>query len=334
MRQNLIFDPNGDDIPSAKHMLVETSDLDEAHHQVSKVFCRHRISFAGSDRQLSFQQSFLSLDRMAFSYVKYGADVRIDAGEERDWFMVHSTDYGQCAMNIGGQDVVADRDAITVSSPTANLRMRWLNNCGQLVLKIEREALETQLRKILNDDLRTPLEFLHDRSSKKAMANRRLLWFLAYEADCDENLLTSPLARQHVEDTLMTMILTGLPNSYSDRLNRPKVGAAPRHVKLAEQYIRENAHLPISVSDIAQSANVSLRTLFDGFKQFRETTPMAFLKSVRMDRIHNALLAGDSSVSVTSVAMSWGYTNLGRFAREYRSRFGELPSATLRRYKN
>jgi hypothetical protein len=33
------------------------------------------------------------------------------------------------------------------------------------------------------------------------------------------------------------------------------------------------------------------------------------------------------------VATRWGITHLGRFACEYRNRFGESPSQTLRRHR-
>jgi AraC-like DNA-binding protein len=34
---------------------------------------------------------------------------------------------------------------------------------------------------------------------------------------------------------------------------------------------------------------------------------------------------------VTAVALRWGFGHLGQFAADYRARFGELPSETLRR---
>jgi AraC-like DNA-binding protein len=63
-----------------------------------------------------------------------------------------------------------------------------------------------------------------------------------------------------------------------------------------------------------------------------DTTPLAYLRSVRMERAHRELQSADQSegVSVAGVAAKWGFTHLGRFAIDYRRRFGIYPSQTLR----
>ena len=93
--------------------------------------------------------------------------------------------------------------------------------------------------------------------------------------------------------------------------------------------MRAHAGDALSPQDIAQAAGVSVRTLHRGFQQFRDTTPMALLRAVRLEQAREKLLAGDAD-SVTDAAGACGVTHLSRFAREYRRRFGETPSETLR----
>jgi AraC-like DNA-binding protein len=48
-------------------------------------------------------------------------------------------------------------------------------------------------------------------------------------------------------------------------------------------------------------------------------------------KVRNALLRAEPDDSVTVIAMACGFTHMSRFALEYRRRFGERPSDTLRR---
>jgi transcriptional regulator GlxA family with amidase domain len=57
-------------------------------------------------------------------------------------------------------------------------------------------------------------------------------------------------------------------------------------------------------------------------------SPSAYLRGVRLDRVHYELMRG-SRWSVTEVAVDWGFYHPGRFAQQYRERFGSLPSETL-----
>ena len=56
---------------------------------------------------------------------------------------------------------------------------------------------------------------------------------------------------------------------------------------------------------------------------------MAYLRQVRLERAREDLLLGRGPVS--EIAYHWGFTNLGRFATQYRTRFSELPSETVAR---
>jgi transcriptional regulator GlxA family with amidase domain len=59
---------------------------------------------------------------------------------------------------------------------------------------------------------------------------------------------------------------------------------------------------------------------------------MGFLKQRRLEAANRALLAaGPGETHVTDVALRYGFSQMGRFAVEYRRTFREPPSQTLRR---
>jgi transcriptional regulator GlxA family with amidase domain len=88
---------------------------------------------------------------------------------------------------------------------------------------------------------------------------------------------------------------------------------------------------PISVADIAAAANVTVRTLQLTFRRDLDMTPMAYLRKVRLDQAHRALAAAapNDGVTVSRVALDWGFANPSRFASYYRAAYGRLPSQTL-----
>jgi transcriptional regulator GlxA family with amidase domain len=93
----------------------------------------------------------------------------------------------------------------------------------------------------------------------------------------------------------------------------------------------DNADAPITVSDVSAELGISVRSLQAGFRQWRSTTPNAFLRQVRLQRVRDELLRGDAETSVTATALRFGFAHFGRLSASYRAAFKELPSATLRR---
>ena len=89
---------------------------------------------------------------------------------------------------------------------------------------------------------------------------------------------------------------------------------------------------PISTPDLAQLCGVPERTLHRHFVAFIGAAPLEHFRRMRLAAAREALLAPcEGAVTVTEVAMRFGFLHLGRFAVEYRERFGETPSATLAR---
>lgn len=70
-----------------------------------------------------------------------------------------------------------------------------------------------------------------------------------------------------------------------------------------------------------------------GFRRYRDTTPMAFLRNVRLERVRLDLLRAKEEnrpATVTYVALIWGFSDLGHFTAAYARKFNELSSQTLR----
>jgi len=145
-------------------------------------------------------------------------------------------------------------------------------------------------------------------------------------------LEAAPLARRELGWLVNSAVLACFPNATLDVESPSYAGDTPQPLRRALVFIDEHAGDPITLDEIAMAARLSPRGLQAAFRRHLETTPLAYLRSVRMDRAHRHLQGADpgDGVSVAAVAAKWGFTHLGRFATEYRRRFGVYPSQTLR----
>ena len=105
----------------------------------------------------------------------------------------------------------------------------------------------------------------------------------------------------------------------------------PRGVRRALAAMRTNLGREWSAAALAAVAGVSPRTLQRQFKVFLGKTPGAALQDIRFERARRELLQGLSSTKVAGIALHSGFTHLGRFSTDYRRRYGETPSQTLKR---
>jgi AraC-like DNA-binding protein len=83
--------------------------------------------------------------------------------------------------------------------------------------------------------------------------------------------------------------------------------------------------------EIVAAAGVPGRTLIQHFRDFKDTSPMRYLRIARYEKVREALSRAEPEESITEIAARWGFGHLGRFSVEYRRCFGESPSQTLRR---
>jgi AraC-like DNA-binding protein len=105
----------------------------------------------------------------------------------------------------------------------------------------------------------------------------------------------------------------------------------PRDLKKAIERLEAEPERPWRLCDLAVLCGVSPRTLQKHFRLFLRSTPRAFLRERRFDRARQELLRGYPEARVTEIATRCGFDHFGRFATEYRRRYGEPPSTTLRR---
>jgi len=105
----------------------------------------------------------------------------------------------------------------------------------------------------------------------------------------------------------------------------------PRAVRRAVDAMHANIGHRWTIGELASLVGTSGRTLQRQFLSFLGKTPLAVLKDTRFERARRELLQGVHGEKVMDVAARCGFPHFGRFAVEYRRRYGETPSQTLKR---
>ncbi|UJW77584.1 helix-turn-helix transcriptional regulator [Rhizobium sp. SL42] len=145
------------------------------------------------------------------------------------------------------------------------------------------------------------------------------------------DLNVSPLAVVSFQEMLSFLMVGNLEHSCSNFVPLSS-RIAPIQVKRAREILHANAHLPIAIADVAEAVGVSVRALQVNFRTFLDTTPRLYLHLLRLDGVRRDLQhASPASITIADVARRWGFTHMGRFAREYRKKFGVKPSEDLGR---
>ncbi|MCO8269800.1 AraC family transcriptional regulator [Actinoplanes sp. TRM 88003] len=142
----------------------------------------------------------------------------------------------------------------------------------------------------------------------------------------------SPLAVSAAADLAATAALVTFPNTTMATPDRPVTGPpAPASVRRAVSYIESHAGEPITAAWIAEAARVTPRALQAAFRRHLDTTPMAYLRRVRLSRAHRDLVEADPTAgdTVAAIAHRWGYLSLSHFAADYRAAYGRTPRQTL-----
>lgn len=105
-----------------------------------------------------------------------------------------------------------------------------------------------------------------------------------------------------------------------------------RIYRAAIEYILANLHEDLTIPEICIELGTSERTLRYAFEEYVGVSPKAYLVAARLDRIRSDLMnAKADEAKVRDLARKHGIRSLGQFAIDYRLKFGERPSQTLRR---
>lgn len=311
-----------------------TTDRDEAERIITDLYLPNRLDLGRGSAPLHMEVTGVRVGALTASRLTYGRRVVLRTADAEN-FHVNVPVRGRATSRSGSSEpVTTTRGQALVFSPGAPAEMSWTADCEQLCLMIPRGRLEAELEQLLGRAPRGRLafDFTVDPVTATGRRLRTVLDLLVDELDDPTQLLSDPRLGAHVEGLVAAGLLLGHPHSHREAVlgdRQVRLGAA---IRRAVELLEDRPAEPWTTVRLATEVHLSVRALQEGFRRDLDTTPMTYLRQVRLRRAREALLAADrDTATVGAVAAGLGILHLGRFASTYREAFGEAPSETLNR---
>jgi AraC-like DNA-binding protein len=150
-------------------------------------------------------------------------------------------------------------------------------------------------------------------------------------AETAPEIIANPDAARGLEQALIEA-MAGCLGPREGRQNSVAQGQHAIVMRRFRRVVEENPEQPLYIPEICKVIRVADRTLRMVCQEHLGMGPKRYLLLRRMHMVRRVLRhAKPDATTVTDLATRFGFWQLGRFAVEYQSLFGESPSVTLRR---
>ncbi len=324
-------------VPNAlqDHEVLCSDDVEAAEDAASALLGAARLRVAPGDRA-EFQATLnaVQVRALTMAYLDFRAPATLSVAPA-DVFTIHTTTHASGQAVVGGRRCELSAFRAVVTSPGVGYVVELGADCPQMIIRLERAAVERQLSRMLGRSLTDPIAFLPtaDLTRDAAVRWHGAMHLLSSEVMTPASLTQRGIGAGAIEELVVSTLLYLQPSNYSDGLSHAGDAVGHKAVRRCLEYIDGHLAEPITLADLARHAQVSVRSVQTGFREDLDTTPVGYIRDRRLDAVRGALMEAlpSDGVTVAQLAERWHFANAGSFAVRYRKRFGESPSATLRR---
>jgi len=309
------------------------SELDEVRSKICDFLIPHHLQINNKGRPIELTLSYTRLQSLFFCYFNYQAESTVEVDELNDHYIIEMPLSGMSETIRGRERFVSKRGQAVVVSPGTHFRTQWNENCTKVLTFINRATIEQQLSQVLDETIREPIQFdlgFNLRARNGSAWWRTMQYIFAELHYQGSNSSLSVHQNRHFEQMLSWSLILHHQSNYSARLERHCDLAQPAFLGRTESFIHDRCAEDITVEQLANIAGVSVPRLFSAFRKHKGISPINYVTNIRFERVHKALKNAGPGSRVSDIAMEWGFYQLGRFSQEYKRRYGEMPSETLR----
>jgi AraC-like DNA-binding protein len=311
---------------------MTTGDPDQARDMLSELYALTRpIRYFSGGADFEFTLRARQAGGLHGGRFRHPMPTRAEIGPVRQ-FLTATVLAGETCWDSGGEQTPFRRGEVLRCPTVARSDTTW-SGLSVAVVGIPLAAVERAAHAYDGTDP-AGLRFHTLAAVSPAMGRRwrTLTGFVHRMLTTDGGMLDSRLVQAHLIDLIAANALTVFPNTTMTASHLSGPGrVVPAALRRAVAYLDDHAAQPVTLTDVAGAARVTPRALQAAFRQHYGTTPMGYLRRVRLDGAHRDLqAAGPERESVTAIAYRWGFSSPSRFAAYYRDAYGVLPSRTVR----
>ena len=291
---------------------MRTRDLDEAIEAVTKVYCPHTIQVVGPARNIDALLEVTHLTSQPLVELSYGAPVKIDAGNFPRLFLMMHCARGRASTSQDNQRIEWQHGQTMPFSAGFDTHLWFDSAFVQKSVRLDADKLEALCARWLGHPLQQPLRFAARPFSEDLERTWRRTMSYLWSSDEGGLSLTGPAAAA-LDEFLLTLLLHQQSHNYSEEIAETMPVPVPALVRRAERFMIDYAATSITVSDVAAHLGVSLRSLQTGFRQWRTTTPNAFLRKIRLQLVRDELLRSGEETQVwrcATASLIWAVSAL------------------------
>ncbi|QVN04086.1 AraC family transcriptional regulator [Pseudomonas rhodesiae] len=221
----------------------------------------------------------------------------------------------------------AERGAFVIADQREIFLANYAAGINYTTIYISNADMAKQLTLILGYSPKSRISF-DERTSERWQINsiQRLVETIL---DFSEK---SPIFVKRVADSLKESLigffLCNFRNNYTLSILDPKrsITLTPHLINRAAEYMASSVDPHLTVCEVATHAGLSVRSLQMGFKKFKNTTPIVFLREQRLEKARRMLNMEDNSLTPKEIAYACGFTNYQSFCKYYSLKYFIHPS--------
>gem|GEM_PF-685178 len=317
-------------------MFIDLSSREESFEKFLATFRQlaphARIELNTGQSAFRWQGKFASTSGFSWWDVESEIDWTCRFAQQKERLGLVLPNAGTMSARIRNRIVAIDREyALALSVPdVSSISYSGPGKHGHVTLEFDVAAVQKTLSAIFdgatlqNSELGPQLDLASPAGEMLQALGK------AVGAGMHDKSIRSEKSMALLGESILRLIFLNFPHGLNNRLRRHQMDATSRQIMKAVDFMHANMHQPLTLSDVAEATGVSMRSLQYGFRRFRNNTPLAYLREIRLEAAHSELSSPLNRLSIKDVALKWGFTHMGHFAARYRAAYGETPSETAR----